>query len=188
MNEPNLKSALSARQGRACSDASAGDFFDWSTRELTHETTFDRPFRGGRFGGCDSDRCERARPLLRREPIRPGYNNDGYYNFRRQFQHAYDSVRHGLRDGSFTRTEARYFYWAIGDLRQRLDFYRNNDGYLSRREARDMDRRLARLHANMHEAHEVGHDEQDYRYGGRYGDDDEHYGRYGRGDDDHDDD
>ncbi|MBX9745508.1 MAG: hypothetical protein K2X34_01305 [Hyphomonadaceae bacterium] len=112
-------------------------------------------YYGGQYGGNEWNR-----------------NGRGYDNLRRQFQHAYTGVQHGLRDGSFTRREARYFYQVIGDLRQRLDFYRDNDGYLDRREARDLDRRLARLHAVMHEAHEGGHEEEDYGHGGRgdYGD------------------
>jgi hypothetical protein len=115
-------------------------------------------------------------------------DNRGYNNLRRQFQHAYAGVQHGLRDGSFTRREGRYFYRVIGDLRQRLDFYRDNDGYLDRREARDLDRGLGRLHAAMHEAHETSHEEQDYRYGDRgdYRDRDYDRDRDGRGDHDHD--
>ena len=86
-------------------------------------------------------------------------NNRGYDNLQRQFQHAYDGIQHGLRDGSFNR-----------------------------REARDLDRQLARLHAVMHEAHESGHEEQDYGYGGRDDHRDRDYGsnRDGRGDHDHD--
>jgi hypothetical protein len=121
-------------------------------------------YYGGHYDGADWNR-----------------DNRGYYNLRRQVQHAYDGVRHGLRDGSFTRREARYFYQVIGDLRERLDYYRDTDGYLDRREARDLDRRLRRLHAAMHEAHEDGHDEQGYRYRDsddyRDGRDDYHHGR-----------
>ena len=120
------------------------------------------------------------------------WNRDqsGYNNFRRQFQHAYEGVQHGLSDGSFSRREARQCYWAIGDLRQRLDYYRSNDGYLDRREAQDLDHRLARLHAFMHEAHEVGHDERDYGYGGQSNGDygDQNYGRDRDRREDHDDD
>jgi hypothetical protein len=128
-------------------------------------------YYGSQYGGNDWNR-----------------NSRGYDNLRRQFQHAYDGVQHGLRDGSFTRHEARYFYRVIGDLRQRLDFYRDNDGYLDRREARDLDRGLRRLHAAMHEAHETGHEEQDYGYGDRddYRYRDGYRDRDGRGDHDHD--
>ncbi len=113
-------------------------------------------------------------------------NNRGYDTLRSQFQHAYEGVQHGQRDGAFTRREARSFYQVIGDLRQRLDFYRDNDGYLDRREARDLDRRLGRLHAAMHDAHESGHEEQNYGYGGRGDHSDRGYDR-DRGDrDDHD--
>ena len=128
-------------------------------------------YYGGQYGGNEWNR-----------------NNRGYDNLRRQFQHAYEGIRHGQRDGSFDRREARQFYSVIGDLRQRLDFYRDNDGYLDRREARDLDRRLARLHAVMHEAHETGHEEQDYGYGGRDDrrDRDHDRDRDDRGDHDHD--
>jgi hypothetical protein len=127
-------------------------------------------YYGGQYGGNDWNR-----------------NNRGYDSLRRQFQHAYDGVQHGLRDGSFTRREARQFYWVIGDLRERLNFYRDNDGYLDRREARDIDRRLARLHANMHAAHEDGHQERDYGYSDRGDHRDRDYDRDrdGRGGHDH---
>lgn len=53
----------------------------------------------------------------------------------------------------------------------------------------DLDRRLARLHVFMHEAHEVGHDDRDYGYGGHsggYGD--QNHSRERNRRDDHDDD
>ena len=91
----------------------------------------------------------------------------GYNNFRQEFQHLYDGLRHGQEDGSFSRGEARQIYWAINSLRQRLDYFRNNDGYLDRREANDIQIRLNRLHQDMHALHDNAHDEQNYGYGGR---------------------
>ena len=97
------------------------------------------------------------------------WNNDrggygGYDYFRAEFQHLTDGVRHGLSDGSYSRGEARQFYWAINSLRQRLDYYRYSRGYLSGSEARDIQRRIQRLHRDMHEAHANGHAERDYGY------------------------
>lgn len=90
--------------------------------------------------------------------------NGGYDYFRAEFQHLYDGVQHGLSDGSFSRGEARQFYWAINNLRRRLDYYRYNDGYLSDWEARDIQRQLTRLHNDMHDAHANGHADRDYGY------------------------
>ena len=91
-------------------------------------------------------------------------NGGGYNNFRQEFQHLYENVQHGVSDRSYSRYEARQFYWAINSLRRRLDYFRNNDGYLSRRETQDLQYRIQRLHAQMHEAHENGHAERDYGY------------------------
>jgi hypothetical protein len=108
-------------------------------------------------------------------------SDGGYGNLRQEFQHLYAGVQHGLSDGSYSRREARQFYRAIESLRGRLDFYRNNDGYLSGWERSDLRRRIQRLHANMHDAHANGHAERDYGYydDRAYGDyrDQDSYGR-----------
>ena len=119
---------------------------------------------------------------------------DGAYsNFGGEFRHLYGLVQHGLRDGSFSRGEARQFYWAISALRSRLDAYWRNDGYLDRRERWDIQHRIQRLHDDMHDAHANGHAEEDYGYGrdqggyrNSYGDDDRNSydrGGYDRGND-----
>jgi hypothetical protein len=95
-----------------------------------------------------------------------------YGGFRREFDHLEAGIDHGLRDGSYTRRDARHFYNLISDARGRLDYYWR-DGRLSRWERRDMRIRLGQLHNVMHVAHEEGHDAQDYGY---Y---DERYGPYG---------
>lgn len=85
--------------------------------------------------------------------------------FDRDFRHIRDGIRHGVRDGSFSRREAWQFRQELDRIRQRLDFYQYNDGYLNRWEVRDIRRRFSRLHEYMHDAHEDGHAERDYRFG-----------------------
>ena len=49
------------------------------------------------------------------------WDRDGGYNsFRQEFDHLYQGVQHGLSDGSINRWQARRFYDAISDARQRL--------------------------------------------------------------------
>jgi len=84
----------------------------------------------------------------------------GYALFERDFRHAREGIRHGLRDGSFSRREVWQFRQELDRIRDLLDFYQNNDGHLSRREIRDIRRRFDRLHNYMHLAHDRGHEEQ----------------------------
>lgn len=117
------------------------------------------------------------------QPHEHGYHGDdrrhygeyfgGYESFEKLYEHDLEGIRHGLRDGSYTRHEARYFMAQLRQIRQRELYYRSRDGYLDRREGQDIRRRLERLHAVMHEAHDEGHDAQDDwndrgRYDGRY--------------------
>ena len=107
-------------------------------------------------------------------------DDDGAYGgFRQEFQHLYANLQHGVRDGAYSRGEARQFYWAINSLRNRLNAYWNDDGYLSRRERWDIQNRLERLHNDMHDAHDNGHAERDYGYYGNQGgyDGDQGYNR-----------
>ena len=84
----------------------------------------------------------------------------GYQNFDALYQHDWQGIRHGLSDGSYTRREAQYFMTQLRSIRQLEAYYRARDG-LNPQEGRDVQRRLERLHAVMHEAHEDGHDAQD---------------------------
>ena len=85
----------------------------------------------------------------------------GYQSFDELYQHDLEGIRHGLRDGSYTRQEAREFMVMLRQIRQRELYFRSRDGVLDRREGQDIQRRLERLHDVMHEAHEDGHDDQD---------------------------
>lgn len=93
----------------------------------------------------------------------PAYSQyfGGYRDFEALYQHDWQGIQHGLRDGSYTPREARYFAMQLRDIRQREAYYRSRDGWLSPREGRDIQARLERLHEVMHEAHEEGHDAQD---------------------------
>jgi hypothetical protein len=81
----------------------------------------------------------------------------GYALFEDDIRYARQGIRHGVRDGSFSRREA---FRLNRELERNIDllrFYRNNDGYLSRGEIRDLRRRFAWLQDSMRVAHYRGH-------------------------------
>ena len=85
----------------------------------------------------------------------------GYQNFDALYQHDWQGIQHGLSDGSYSRSEARYFVMQLRSIRQREAYFRSRDGWLSPQEGRDIQLRLGRLHEVMHEAHEDDHAAQD---------------------------
>lgn len=91
-------------------------------------------------------------------------DNDAYDRFYEELQHLDDGVEHGLNDGSIDRHDARQFDRAIGSVQQQLVYYYRKQGYLSRWQVQDMQRRIEQLHILMHDVHDDGHDAQDYRY------------------------
>ena len=116
------------------------------------------------------------------------YRNRGFAAFERQYRHTIDGIRHGLSDGTFTRSRANEFYRELQSIRraaylsQQYGNYRH--GYIQAR--------MARLHQRMHVRHDRAHDRND-GYGGydpRYGSYQPSYRENNRRDhdDDHDDD
>ncbi len=116
------------------------------------------------------------------------YRNHGFAAFERQYRHTIDGIRHGLSDGTFTRSRANEFYRELQSIRraahlsQQYGNYRH--GYIQAR--------MARLHQRMHVRHDRAHDRND-GYGGydpRYGSYQPSYQENNRRDhyDDHDDD
>jgi hypothetical protein len=96
-----------------------------------------------------------------------GYGWDGpsgYSMFERDFRRAREAIRYGRRNGDFTRYDAETFRIELDRIRERLDFYGYNDGYLSRWEIGDVRRRFDRLYGLMrHEARQGYDDWRDYR-------------------------
>lgn len=86
---------------------------------------------------------------------------DGYDSFDELYQHDVDMIQHGVRDGAFTRRQAQEFMAKLQQIRRRELSYRQYDGRLDADEGQDIQRRLARLHNTMHDAHDDGHDAQD---------------------------
>lgn len=101
----------------------------------------------------------------------------GYSRFEQQYRHDIDGIRHGLSDGSFSRSQANNFYRELEGIRR--DAYRSQrygnyqDGYIQAR--------MARLHQRMHLRHERDHERNAYGYGG-YGGYQSGYGGYNQGD------
>ncbi len=114
--------------------------------------------------------------------------NRSYAGFDRQYRHAMDGIRHGLSDGTFTRSRANEFYRELQSIRraaylsQQYGNYRH--GYIQAR--------MAQLHQRMHVRHDRTHDRNDGNggYDPRYGSYQPGYQENNRRDhdDDHDDD
>lgn len=81
----------------------------------------------------------------------------GYALFEDDIRDARQGIRHGVRDGSFSRREALRFSRELERNIDLLRFYRNNDGHMSRAEIRDLNRRFAWLNDAMRVAHRHGH-------------------------------
>lgn len=83
-----------------------------------------------------------------------------YGEFSDDIDHLKEGVRHGLGDGSYDREDARRFYREIRRIEQMANRYYATGGY-SPWERERIQRRIADLHARMHEAHAEGHENQD---------------------------
>jgi hypothetical protein len=81
----------------------------------------------------------------------------GYALFENDIRDVRQGIRHGVRDGSFSRADAFRLNRELERTVDRLQFYRNNDGYFSRIEIRDLNRRFAWLRDTMRVAHHRGH-------------------------------
>lgn len=109
-----------------------------------------------------------------------------YAMFERQYQHAIEGIRHGLRDRSISRRRAASFYRELESIRR--EAYRSHrygnyqHGYIQAR--------MAQLHRRMHLKHDRGHERNDgYGYYETYTGYPQGYSGHSRDhDDDHDDD
>lgn len=118
--------------------------------------------------------------------------NRSYASFKRQYRHIIDGIRHGLSDGTYTRSRANEFYRELQSIRRAAYLSQQYGNY----RYDYTQARMARLHERMHVRHDRAHE----RYDG-YGGYDPRYGGYQPGyqgndrrdyddnhDDDHDDD
>lgn len=95
------------------------------------------------------------------------YRNRGYAEFERQYRHTIEGIRHGLRDGTFSRARADSFYRELQSIRHAAFLARRNGNYSHGY----IQARMARLHQRMHIRHDRAHERLD-GYGGydsRYG-------------------
>ena len=95
------------------------------------------------------------------------WNNGGgdFAAFDQEYHHIWDSIQHGLSDGSYTPRQARQFYRAMQQIHARADWMERTGAY----DPEDIQMRLERLHNYMHIAHERGHERLDrYGYGNNY--------------------
>jgi serine phosphatase RsbU (regulator of sigma subunit) len=97
------------------------------------------------------------------------WNNggDSYAAFDQEYRHIWQGIQHGVGDGSYAPWQAQRFYRAMQQIHARADWMERRGVY----DPDDIQRRLERLHDDMHVAHERGHERLDerYGYGGRYG-------------------
>jgi len=86
--------------------------------------------------------------------------NDGRYNyaaFHQDYRHTMDGIRHGLRDGSYSRAQASRFYRELQNIR-RAAYYAEQSGHY---QGHYVQSQMERLHARMHRRHDRGHERQD---------------------------
>ena len=124
-----------------------------------------------------------AHPGVEVEASDNDWNNGGatYADFTQEYQHIWAGIQHGLSDGSYNRYEANSFYRQMQQIRYRA-YYQQQSGYYNPEETQAQ---LERLHELMHNAHERGHERQDYySFGnfnrGYYGNAYRGYDQYGR--------
>lgn len=108
-------------------------------------------------------------PALAHEPEQTTQQDGRYFgeydNFDELYSHDVGVIQHSLRDGAYTRREARMFMAQLRGIKQRENYYRSRDGELSDNEGEDIQGRLERLHDAMHDAHEEGHQIQNEQNG-----------------------
>lgn len=90
------------------------------------------------------------------------WNNrsQGFGQFDQQYRHTMQGIRHGLNDGTYSRSRANEFFRELQSIRRdayRAQQYGNyRDDYVQVR--------MARLHERMHRKHDRAHERND-RYG-----------------------
>jgi hypothetical protein len=90
------------------------------------------------------------------------WSAESYGQFTQHYQHIWEGIQHGVSDGSYTPSQARYFYRQLQNIRGRAE-WQSRSGYY---DPQDINDRLEDLHDRMHVAHERGHDRLDsYGYG-----------------------
>jgi len=72
-------------------------------------------------------------------------------------QHIREGIRHGLSDGSYSRSEARYFYRQLKNIEYRARWQEARGDF----DEDEISDQLQNLHDRMHRAHEEGHERQD---------------------------
>ena len=83
--------------------------------------------------------------------------NRSYVSFERQYRHTIDGIRHGLSDGTFTRSRANEFYRELQSIRRAAYLSQQYGNY--RHDY--VQARMARLHERMHIKHERSHTRND---------------------------
>lgn len=103
-------------------------------------------------------------PAFAHDPVQTTQQQGLYFgeydDFEELYQHDVQMIQHSVRDGAYTRREARVFLAQLRGIKQRENYYRSRDGELSPNEGQDIQARLERLHDAMHDAHEEGHEIQ----------------------------
>ncbi len=78
---------------------------------------------------------------------------DSYNTLVYKDQRIRETIRHGLDDGSYTRTEVRYFYTQLQSIRQRAEWGHRTGRF----DRSDISYRLTYLHDQMQLVHDRGH-------------------------------
>ena len=108
--------------------------------------------------------------------VQQSWNNGGdtYAEFDQEYQHIWDGIQHSLSDGSYTQDQAQSYFRAMQDIRGRADDMQRDGRY----NPGDIQARLERLHAVMHQAHTEGHATTDQQGGNPWGSDGMSYAEF----------
>ncbi len=104
------------------------------------------------------------------------YRGRSYASFERDYRHTMEGIRHGLSDGTYSRSRANQYYRELQNIRRAAYHAQRYGNYRSA----NIQARMARLHERMQRKHERNHDRYDrYGYGNGYGYGYGSYDRYG---------
>lgn len=85
------------------------------------------------------------------------YGRNSYALFEREYRHTIEGIRHGLRDGTFSRWQADRFYRELEGIRYEAARSMRYGSY----QDRYIQARMAGLHQRMHFKHERDHERQE---------------------------
>jgi hypothetical protein len=112
-----------------------------------------------RLHGIMHDAHQSGHALQDRAASGDDWNNGGnsYAEFNDEYQHIAQNIQQGVRDGSYSRRQARSFSRTLQQIRDRADSMQRDGRY----DPQDTQARLERLHNMLHDQHDAAQGRQD---------------------------